>query len=162
MTSGGADLLHQVTLADVLRGHVRHRGDGLGAVCGEHRLTYAELDNRVNQLANALAAAGVGKGDRILWLAQNCHRLLESLLAAAKLGAVFCPANWRQSSAEFAFVLRDAQPAVVLWQEEEIGEALRGQGPRPKGLALAPGRCGSSTTGAARTATSRSWPGGGG
>ena len=122
---GGPDLLHQVTLADVVRGHVRHRGKALGAVCGEHRLTYADLDDRVNRLANALAAEGVGPGDRILWLAQNCHRLIEALLAAAKLGAVFCPANWRQSPAEFAFVLRDAQPAVVLWQEEEIGEALR-------------------------------------
>jgi long-chain acyl-CoA synthetase len=46
------------------------------------------------------------------------------MLAAAKLGAIFCPANWRQTGAEFAFVLDDAKPALVLWQLEEIGDAI--------------------------------------
>jgi long-chain acyl-CoA synthetase len=66
----------------------------------------------------------VGPGDRLLWLGQNCHRLLEGLLAAAKIGAVFCPANWRQSPAEFAFVIEDCDPSVIFWQEAEIGGAL--------------------------------------
>src|SRR3984957_3532397 len=60
----------------------------------------------------------------MLWRGQNCPRLLEGLLAAAKLGAVFCPANWRQSAAEFAFVITDSQPAVVFSQEAEIGETV--------------------------------------
>jgi acyl-CoA synthetase (AMP-forming)/AMP-acid ligase II len=97
------DDLHDLTLADVLRAHAGTHPDTMGAVCGEHRLTYRALDGRVNQLANALAANGVGRGDRLLWLGQNCHRLLEGLLAASKIGAVFCPANWRQSAAEFTF-----------------------------------------------------------
>jgi long-chain acyl-CoA synthetase len=94
-------------------------------VCGEYRLDFPALDGRVNQLARALADAGVGRGDRLLWLGQNCHRLLEGLLAAAKLGAVFCPANWRQSAEEFAFVVGDSDPKVVFWQEAEIGDTLR-------------------------------------
>jgi len=119
------DSLHDITLADVLRAHVGTRPESTGAVCGGHRLTFAALDTRVNRLANALASAGVGTGDRLLWLGQNCHRLLEGLLAAAKLGAVFCPANWRQSAAEFAFVITDSDPAVVFYQEAEIGDTLR-------------------------------------
>ena len=119
------DSLHDLTLADVLRAHAGTRPDSMGAVCGEQRLTFAALDARVNRLANALAAEGVGAGDRLLWLGQNCHRLLEGLLAAAKLGAVFCPANWRQSAAEFAFVIADSDPAVVFFQEAEIGDTLR-------------------------------------
>ena len=119
------DALHDLTMADVLRAHVGTRPGDLGAVCGEQRLSFAALDARVNRLANALAALGVGPGDRLLWLGQNCHRLLEGLLAAAKLGAVFCPANWRQSAAEFAFVITDSDPAVVFYQESEIGDTLR-------------------------------------
>jgi len=119
------DSLHDLTLADVLRAHARTRSQSLGAVCDAHRLTFDALDTRVNRLANALASAGVGPGDRLLWLGQNCHRLLEGLLAAAKLGAVFCPANWRQSAAEFAFVIGDSDPAVVFFQEAEIGDTLR-------------------------------------
>jgi long-chain acyl-CoA synthetase len=119
------DELHDITLADVLRSHVGTRPESMGAVCGEQRLTFAALDARVNRLANALAAEGVGAGDRLLWLGQNCHRLLEGLLAAAKLGAVFCPANWRQSAAELVFVIADSDPAVVFFQEAEIGDTLR-------------------------------------
>jgi acyl-CoA synthetase (AMP-forming)/AMP-acid ligase II len=118
-----SDPVHDLTFADVLRTHAANRPGALGAVCGERRLDFAALDTRVNRLANSLAARGVGSGDRLLWLGQNCHRLLEVLLAAAKLGAVFCPANWRQSAAELAFVVEDCRPAVVFWQEVEIGPA---------------------------------------
>jgi long-chain acyl-CoA synthetase len=119
------DVMHQVTLADVLRDHARNRPGSPAAVCGHYRLDFTALDGRVNQLAHALSAAGVGQGDRLLWLGQNCHRLLEGLLAAAKIGAVFCPANWRQSAEEFAFVVTDSDPSVVFWQEAEIGDTLR-------------------------------------
>lgn len=110
-------------MADVLLQHAAHTSR-LACVCGDDRYGYAELDERTNRLANALSELGVGRGDRVLWLAQNCHRLIESMLAAAKLGAVLCPANWRQSADELAFVIEDAAPSVVIWQEKEIGEAL--------------------------------------
>jgi long-chain acyl-CoA synthetase len=76
-------------------------------------------------LANALVAAGLGAGDHVLWLGQNCHRLLEGLLACAKVGAVFVPANWRQSPLELVALLDDVAPGFVIWQEEEIGPAVR-------------------------------------
>jgi acyl-CoA synthetase (AMP-forming)/AMP-acid ligase II len=116
--------VHDLTLGDVLREHRRSRPDRVAAVCGGRRFTYPELDDRVNRLARALAADGVGPGERVLWLGQNCHRLLEGLLAAAKLGAAFCPVNWRQSAEEMAFVIEDTRPKVVLWQEEEIGAVV--------------------------------------
>lgn len=119
------DPLHQLTLADVLRSHRTTRPTATAVVCGDERYDYAALDERVNRLAHALAALGVGQGDRLLWLGQNCHRLLEGLLAAAKLGADFCPANWRQSAEELAFVVADAAPSVVLWQDAEIGDTVR-------------------------------------
>jgi acyl-CoA synthetase (AMP-forming)/AMP-acid ligase II len=119
------DLLHSLTLADVLRENRRSYPRHTAVVDGDVRLTYPEFDDRVSRVANALAAAGVGTGDRILWLGQNSFRVLELLLAAAKLGAVFCPANWRQSADEMAFVIGDCAAKVVVWQEEEIGETVR-------------------------------------
>ena len=59
--------------------------------------------------------------------------LMEYLLATrpeacgsvlARLGAMFCPVNWRLSGAELAFVIEDLQPKVVLWQEGEIAAAV--------------------------------------
>jgi acyl-CoA synthetase (AMP-forming)/AMP-acid ligase II len=118
------DPLHSLTLGDLLREHRRNYPQQTALVCGGRRYRFPELDERVNRLANALRSRGVGAGDRILWLGQNCHRVFESLLAAAKLGAVLCPANWRQSPEELAFVIDDAGPKIVLWQEEEIGATV--------------------------------------
>jgi acyl-CoA synthetase (AMP-forming)/AMP-acid ligase II len=78
----------------------------------------------VNRVAHALSAGGVGPGDRVLWLGQNSFRVLELLVATAKLGAMFCPANWRQSPEELAFVIDDFAPKIVVWQQEEVGETV--------------------------------------
>ncbi len=124
------DPLHDLTLGDVLREHRRSRPRQTATVCGAHRATYPEFDARTNQLANALIAAGVGAGDLVLWLGQNCHRVLEGLLGCAKVGAVFVPSNWRQSADELLTLLADVRPKVVIWQEEEIGQVTavaRGQ-----------------------------------
>jgi acyl-CoA synthetase (AMP-forming)/AMP-acid ligase II len=123
------DDLHRFTLADTFREHRRnypHRPatvDGTGSAAV--RLTWPELDERVNRLCSALTDAGVGSGDVILWAGQNSHRIIECLGAAAKLGAVCCVANWRQSADELAFVLEDSQPSVVIWQDEEVGDTVR-------------------------------------
>jgi long-chain acyl-CoA synthetase len=115
------DPLHDLTLGDVLREHRRSRPRRTAVVCGDFRATYPEFDERVNRLANALIGQGVDAGDRVLWLGQNCHRVLEGLLGCAKVGAVFVPSNWRQSADELLTLLNDVQPKVVIWQEEEIG-----------------------------------------
>jgi long-chain acyl-CoA synthetase len=128
--------LHWLSLGDVLRENRRSHPRRTAWVCGGERATHPELDLRTTRLASALARAGVGAGDRVLWLGQNCHRVLEGLLAAAKLGAVLCPANWRLGAEELAFVLEDCDPRVVLWQEQEIGEAVRGARARAGARAL--------------------------
>jgi long-chain acyl-CoA synthetase len=119
------DQVHRLTLADVLREHARSRPLGEATVDGTGRLTYPELDERTSRLADALRTEGFGPGDRILWLGQNSSRLLECLLAAAKLGGSCCPVNWRQSPEELAFVIDDVAPTVAIWQEAEIGDPIR-------------------------------------
>jgi acyl-CoA synthetase (AMP-forming)/AMP-acid ligase II len=119
------DQLHTFSLGDLIREHRRSRHRECAVVCGEVRLTFAEMDARVNSLAQVLGTEGVSPGSRVLWLGQNCHRALETLFACAKLGAVFVPVNWRQSAEEIAFVVDDARPDVVVWQEEEVADAAR-------------------------------------
>jgi len=119
------DRRHALTLGDLLREHRRSRPSSVAVVDGAERITFPELDARVNRLAQMLVGRGVGDGARILWVGQNSFRVVELLLAAAKLGAMLCPANWRQTPDELAFVIDDLDPAVVVWQEEEIGEVTR-------------------------------------
>jgi len=104
-------------------------------VCGDTRLSFGELYDRVNRVANAMAALGVTESSRILWLGQNSHALLEIFLACSRLGASFCLVNWRQSAAEIAFVLRDFDPALVFWQEMEFAPTVSDAKIQAPGLA---------------------------
>ncbi|SDL86714.1 AMP-binding protein [Nonomuraea jiangxiensis] len=118
-------MIHSLSLADVVADHARSRPQVTAVVDGDLRLTYPELDARVTRLAGALAGAGVAGGDRVLWLGQNSYAVLELLLACSRLGAVFCPANWRQSEDELRFVLSDLTPSAVVWQPSDLTTALR-------------------------------------
>jgi len=60
---------------------------------GETKLSFASLSERSNQVANALRALGVRRGDRILVMLGNVVPLWECMLAAMKLGAVIVPAT---------------------------------------------------------------------
>ncbi len=115
----------QITVGDIIAEHRRSYPGRLALADGEHRLTWPELDERVNRLANALRGTGVGPGDRILWLGQNSFRVYELLGAAAKIGAMVCPGYWRWAPPEMAFAIEDFSPKVVIWQEEEIGSTVR-------------------------------------
>lgn len=120
------DPIRNLSLAAILDEHVRSFPGKIALVNGDVRLTFQDVSLRVEQLANALEEAGVGPGDRILWLGQNSHRIMEGIIAAARLGAMFCPANWRQSAVELAALIDDLAPKVVFWQEEEVGDCIRG------------------------------------
>ncbi|MEU7892831.1 AMP-binding protein [Nonomuraea sp. NPDC049152] len=117
-------MIHSLTLSDVLSEHARSRPQVTAVVDGEVRLGYPELDARVTRLAGALAGRGVTAGERVLWLGQNSHAVLELLLACSRLGAIFCPANWRQSTDELRFVVEDLSPAVVVWERSEAAAPL--------------------------------------
>ena len=114
-----------LTIVDVMDQNVRSHPDATAVICGDDSYGYDELAERSLRLAGHLASCGVEAGDRVLWLGQNCHRVLESLLACGHLGAMLSPANWRQSAAELAFVIDDLAPTVVIWQEREIGSTVQ-------------------------------------
>jgi long-chain acyl-CoA synthetase len=116
--------LHFLTLGDVTRERARSWPNAIALVDGEVRISYRELDQRTNRLANALRDSGVGLGDRVLWTGQNSFRIVELLLAAAKIGAVLCVANWRQTTEEFEFIIGDLEPTVIVWQGREVGDSI--------------------------------------
>lgn len=80
----------------------------------EQRLTFEQLGDRVNRLANALSELGVEAGDRIATMQVNTSAMVETCFAAAKLDAVYLPLNFRVKNDELGFMLTDATPTVLL------------------------------------------------
>ena len=103
-----------ITLSDVLRRHARVRPDRVAFVDPRRRCTFSEMDDRVTRLANALSARGVGRGDRVAVLGYNSIELVESWLAALRLGAVAVPVNFRMVADEIAYVLADSGAVAVV------------------------------------------------
>ncbi len=73
------------------------------------RHDFATTNSRVNKLADALTAKGVGIGDRIVILATDSHRYMETLLASMKLGACYVPLNYRLASFEIQNLVAAAE-----------------------------------------------------
>jgi 2-furoate---CoA ligase len=84
------------------------------AVGGPLPLTYREWDGRTNQVARALARAGVRPGDRIVLLMQGGEPLATLHLAAQKLGAVSVPLSIRFAPAEALRCIQDCGPRLVV------------------------------------------------
>lgn len=93
-------------------------------------VTYAQLDDRANRIAHALAREwGVGPGDRVAMLAHNRIDTFELLFACAKLEAVLVPLNWRLAVPELTSIVRDAEPVGLVCDDAfaEPAAALRDQ-----------------------------------
>ncbi|ADV68875.1 long-chain fatty acid--CoA ligase [Deinococcus maricopensis] len=79
-----------------------------------HRTTLGRVAARAAQLANALQAAGVERGDRVATLAVNSFRHLEAYLGVPSMGAVLHTVNIRLHPEQVAFILNHAQDKVLL------------------------------------------------
>jgi fatty-acyl-CoA synthase len=85
-------------------------------------ITWSQLRDRVRALADALSRRGVGFGDRVAVIMGNRPEILETLLAANRLGAVGVPVNFRYTGAEAAYLLQDSAAKVVM--ADAIGEPI--------------------------------------
>jgi fatty-acyl-CoA synthase len=94
--------------------------DKLAVACGDDRESYRELGARVNRLANALAALGVGKGDRVAILSPNCHRFMESFFGVTAIGAVLVPLNYRLVPPDFVYIVNHGGVKVFLVDHELV------------------------------------------
>ena len=103
-----------MTISTWLARHARYRPEHVALVFGEHRLTYRELDRRVNRVANALLGAGLVKGDRVATILPNCLEQIEVYWAAATTGLVVVPMSPLLQEAGLASLLANSEAGMVI------------------------------------------------
>ena len=83
------------------------------------RISFGELDGRVQRLANGLRGTlALKKGDRVAILSKNCIQYMEIFFACARCGLIAQPLNWRLSELEMARILRDGEPSLLIGSED--------------------------------------------
>jgi fatty-acyl-CoA synthase len=103
-----------MTMDQALRQVAEARRGQEALICGEARVTYGQLLERVGALAAGLRALGVGKGDRVVALLPPGPEFVTLFFAVADLGAVIVPLNPQARQHTLEEVLADAAPVVLV------------------------------------------------
>ena len=123
-------------LADLFESVADAVGDRLAVVAGDRRITYSQLEDRANRLANHLRAQGIGPGDHVGLYLANDAAFVEALLATFKLRAVPINVNHRYVEDELAYLFADADLVAVV-HHRRFGpplEVIRARTPRLRHL----------------------------
>lgn len=103
-----------VSLAQSLRHNAKRFPDRDAIVHGRTRISWAQLDALVDDLAAALQADGIGRGDVVLVHSSNHIELIQVMYATWRMGAVFAPTNFRLTPGEAAGLADLCQPKALI------------------------------------------------
>lgn len=119
--------LHDFTFYDLVNRNAAIYGAGRAWMDdGETRVfSFSEIKEDVNRLACGLQKFGIEKGDRIGALGKNSISYFLLYGAAAALGAIVLPINWRLSADEVAYNFNDCSPKIV-FADSEFEAVLKG------------------------------------
>lgn len=114
-------------LADILRRRTASTPEQIAFLDERGGTTFADLDARASQVAQALLREGVLPGDRVAYIGGNAPSFLEVLNGAARIGALANPVNNRLRPDEVGAILADAEPTVVVLGAGDSGLAPAAQ-----------------------------------
>ena len=105
--------LYDYTIYSIIQRNAKIQKDRVAWVSGEERISHLEFLEKIDRLACGLMNAGLERGDRIGILAQNSMEYIYLYGAAAKIGAVMLPINWRLQPEEVEYVISDGEPKIM-------------------------------------------------
>jgi long-chain acyl-CoA synthetase len=125
---------------DFLHTSAKRTPDKLALVCDGQRLTYTQIDERANRVAQALLARGIKRGDRVAVYLGNTVEAVVGIFAVLKAGGVFVPINHTTKRDKLLYVLNNCRAAALFLDArnataEEV-EILRGKAPSLKCLVV--------------------------
>jgi len=109
----------RLLLGEMMARNSRKFPDKEALVFGEIRLTYKQLNARINQQAHALLDLGIKKGSKVAILSFNCNQFMEAYFALAKVGGVAVPLNFRLHPEELKYMVENSDAEAFI-----VGEAF--------------------------------------
>lgn len=119
------------TLADLAIFNRRDHPNLTAFHCDGTDVTFAEFERRTAQVANGLRDIGIRPDERVAHLGKNTIEFYETVIGAARAGAVLTPINWRLAPPEIEWILRDCEARVLFLDATyvEIAAQIRARMP---------------------------------
>lgn len=125
-----------MVIGDMLLNNARRYANKPGIVDEDGtRLTWGEINQRVNSLCHAMLNLGLKKGDRVAVVSENNHQFAEILFATAKVGLVSVGLNYRLTSEQLSSLIRSCEPKALIVQDK-FAAVINSISPQPSGVSL--------------------------
>jgi acyl-CoA synthetase (AMP-forming)/AMP-acid ligase II len=118
---GSPYILRRINIMNIgsfLSQNARKFSNKLAIECEGRSYTYKELNEEVNRFAHGLLQLGAKKGEKIALMMRNSNHFVISFFAAAKIGAVVVPVNFRLTSSEVQYILLQSHTSFVICDGE--------------------------------------------
>jgi len=104
-------------IADIIRRSAYHYPDKKAVIFGDKSLTYAEMDDECNRVANALTDLGVKKYDRVAILAHNTIHHVLTWFGCAKIGAIYLAVNYMLLGKDISYCINHSESTVFIVED---------------------------------------------
>lgn len=110
-------------IGNIVRELAAGRPRALAGTLGEDAVTFGELDTAADRIATGLRAAGIDRGDVVVWWSGPTLDSLAVMTACARLGGIFAPLSPLLGEAEAREVVEYMRPALVVAAPETVERA---------------------------------------
>jgi aspartate racemase len=109
-------------IQELFEAQAKQHASSVAVRCGKEELSYAELNERANQLAQYLRAHGVGPETRVGICLERSIDLVIALLGILKAGGAYLPLDANYPAERLAYMLDDARPLLLLTQTKFLSQ----------------------------------------
>ncbi|WP_038863829.1 acyl-CoA synthetase [Mycobacterium avium] len=112
-----------LNIADLAEHAIDAVPDRVALICGDEKLTYAELEEKANRLAHYLLDQGVKKDDKVGLYCRNRNEIVIAMLGIVKAGAILVNVNYRYVEGELRYLF-DNSDMVALVHERQYSDRV--------------------------------------
>src|ERR1700694_4283506 len=113
-------------LATILEESTKRNPDKVAIILDDFKMTYKQLDEAANQVANSLRTAGIKPGERVGMMLPNVPHFPMIYFGILKAGCVAVPMNVLLKAPEIEYYLSDSEASTFFYWDMFQAEALKG------------------------------------